>query len=350
MSAAAGPLANECWMVTDGVVGLENQVMGLAERLPLIPRTFRVAYRQPWQLLAPYSLGDAFAHLAKQSGCFAAPWPRLLIGSGRHSIPVSRAVKRASGGRTLTVHCEHPHAPARWFDAVIAPMHDQLSGSNVFSILGSPNRITPQRLAAARAEFGPLFSCLRAPRLTVLIGGDSKTHGKLTALGSNAIVSALLSLSRDHGLMVSASRRTPASLAASLKQALAGNGAYLWDGTGANPYFGMLAWADAFLVTGDSVNMICEAASTGKPVHVLPLPGGRERSRIFHELLHQRGITRPFAGRIEQWSYAPLDETARGAAHIKQLLDARAFSGQVTASQPRSDGGAPFRGGQPHHR
>jgi hypothetical protein len=83
----------------------------------------------------------------------------------------------------------------------------------------------------------------------------------------------------------------------------------------------MLAWADAFLVTGDSVNMICEAAGTGKPVHVLPLPGGRERSRIFHELLRERGITRPFSGTIESWTYPPLDETARAAAYLKQLLD-----------------------------
>jgi hypothetical protein len=323
MSGAAGPLVDECWIVTDGVIGLENQALGLAERLPLTAQKFRVSFRPPWQFLAPHSLGDAFAHLSDKSDRFAPPWPRLLIGCGRHSIPVSRAVKRASGGRTFTVHCEHPHAPTRWFDAVIAPTHDQLAGPNVLSILGSPNRITPERLAQARTEFAPLFSSLRAPRVAVLIGGDSKTHGKLTALGSEEVVSAIESLAREHGLMVSTSRRTPAGLAKALRQALAGTGAYVWGGNGANPYFGMLAWADAFLVTGDSVNMICEAASTGKPVHVLALPGGRERSRIFHDLLRRRHIARPFAGRIEQWSYTPLDETARAAAYLRQTLESR---------------------------
>jgi uncharacterized protein len=323
MSGAQEALANECWIVTDGVIGLENQVLGLAERLPLRPRTFRVSFRQPWQSLAPFSVGDAFSHLSAQSDPFAPPWPQMLIGAGRHSIPISRALKRASGGRTLTVHCEHPHAPPRWFDAVIAPMHDRLSGPNIFSILGSPNRITRERLDEARAEFAPLFSTLRTPRLTVLIGGDSKTHGRLTALGSDTIVSALVSLSRDHGLMISTSRRTPLPLTEWLKAALAETDAYIWDGSSANPYFGMLAWADAFLVTGDSVNMICEAASTGKPVHVLPLPGGRERSRIFHDLLRERGVTRPFGGEIENWTYSPLDETARAASYLNQLLEAR---------------------------
>ena len=326
MSGAAGPLTNECWIVTDGVIGLENQALGLAERLPLAPRTFHVSFRQPWQFLAPHSIGHAFAHLTQESDRFEPPWPRLLIGCGRHSIPVSRAVKRASGGHTLTVHCEHPHAPVRWFDAVIAPMHDRLTGSNVFSILGSPNRITPERLAEERADFAPLFSSLRAPRIAVLIGGDSKTHGTLSKLGNDTIAADLLSLSPHHGLMISTSRRTSAALKEGLKHALAGTDAYMWDGSGANPYFGMLAWADGFLVTGDSVNMICEAASTGKPVHVLALPGGRERSRIFHALLRERGITRPFTGRIEEWSYPPLDETARAAGYVKQLLDKQANS------------------------
>lgn len=323
MSEAAAPLAEECWIVTDGVVGLVNQALGLAERLPLTPRTFRVSFRQPWQFLAPHSIGNAFAHVADRSDRFVPPWPRLLIGCGRHSIPVSRAVKRASGGRTLTVHCEHPRAPTGWFDAVIAPMHDRLTGPNVFSIVGSPNRITARGLSKARAGFAPLFAPMRSPRVAVLIGGDSKTHGKVSGLGEKEIVSALVSLSRDQGLMISTSRRTPPPLTESLKHALAGTGAYIWDGAAANPYFGMLAWADAFLVTGDSVNMVCEAASTGKPVHVLPLPGGRERSHIFHALLRERGITRPFAGRIEEWSYEPLDETARAAAHINKLLDSR---------------------------
>src|SRR3546814_3642619 len=34
-----------------------------------------------------------------------------------------------------------------------------------------------------------------------------------------------------------------------------------------NPNFGILGLADHVIVTGDSVNMVSEAASTGKPVH-----------------------------------------------------------------------------------
>ncbi|KAL5190700.1 Mitochondrial fission protein ELM1 [Glycine soja] len=38
---------------------------------------------------------------------------------------------------------------------------------------------------------------------------------------------------------------------------------YIWDGQEPNPQMGHLAWADAFVVTTDSVNMISEACSTG---------------------------------------------------------------------------------------
>ena len=53
----------------------------------------------------------------------------------------------------------------------------------------------------------------------------------------------------------------------------------------------------------------CEAGATGKPVHVLGLDGSDGKFARFHETMRQAGITRPFAGRIESWSYAPLDDT-----------------------------------------
>ncbi len=111
---------------------------------------------------------------------------------------------------------------------------------------------------------------------------------------------------------------------ARLAAALEGTGAFLWSGDGENPYLGALGWADAFLVTADSVNMACEAAGTGKPVHIFPLPGGSEKFRKFHDSLTSRGISRPFTGTIESWQYEPLDETGRAAKRIETLLDVSA--------------------------
>jgi hypothetical protein len=108
-----------------------------------------------------------------------------------------------------------------------------------------------------------------------------------------------------------------------LQERLAGLPAEIWDGTGENPYFTYLALADAFLVTADSVSMISEAAATGKPVHIFDLDGGNAKFARFHQIMRNAGITRAFAGRIEQWSYPVLDDTARAGAALRALVSRR---------------------------
>lgn len=320
MSDAGAPLAEETWVVTEGAAGMENQCLGLAERLALPVRIFRVKLRQPWRWLAPYAPRQPLEMLNAESDRLAPPWPRLLIACGRQSIPLSLSVKRASGGRTIAVQCQDPRIAARRFDLVVPPQHDNIAGPNVFPIVGSPNRITAERLDDARAQFAFMFEHLPMPRVAVLVGGASRTHGTLDAPSAERLGRMLAQLAGTHGLMVSTSRRTGASAAAALRRHLADTGALLWDGSGANPYLGMLAWADAFVVTADSVNMICEAAATGRPVHVFPLRHGRRKAQRFQQSLASRGIAKPFNGEIGQWDYAPLDETGRAVERIAALL------------------------------
>ena len=94
----------------------------------------------------------------------------------------------------------------------------------------------------------------------------------------------------------------------------------VWDGTGENPYFAFLATADTIVTTEDSVNMVTEAAGTGKPVYVQRLKGSSTRLGRFHELMRERGATRPFAGKIESWSYAPINDTELVAGAIRRAL------------------------------
>jgi mitochondrial fission protein ELM1 len=78
------------------------------------------------------------------------------------------------------------------------------------------------------------------------------------------------------------------------------------------------------LVTADSVSMVSEAAATGKPVHVVELAsnrwGGDAKFVRFHAMMREAGITRPFAGRIESWSYPPRDDTARAGALLRDQV------------------------------
>ncbi len=123
--------------------------------------------------------------------------------------------------------------------------------------------------------------------------------------------------------MVTPSRRTGTANEAILRESLAGLPAEIWDGGGENPYFAYLGLADAIIATGDSVNMVSEAASTGKPVHIVELEGGSPKFTAFHESMRAAGITRPFTGTLESWDYTPPDDTRHAAEEIRRRMALR---------------------------
>ena len=97
--------------------------------------------------------------------------------------------------------------------------------------------------------------------------------------------------------MVTASRRTGATNESYLRQHLQGERIRFWDGTGDNPYLAYLAAAEVLLVTADSVNMISEAASTGKPTYLIDLPGRPGKFAQFHSEMIEAGHLRRFEER-----------------------------------------------------
>jgi mitochondrial fission protein ELM1 len=298
---------------------METQCLGLAEALGLTPLVKRIHPRAPWRWLPPNLWWRALAALDPGRGdTLAPPWPELLIASGRQSIAPTIAVGRASGGLTFTVMIQDPRVDPAHFGLVIAPEHDRITGPNVLRIKGSITRIAPDRLAAAAAAYADRVAGLPRPLIAVLIGGNSKVH-RLTPERARALAEELLAAARSSGgsLLVTPSRRTGAENEGILRQALTAAPGEFWAHQGDNPYFAYLGLADAIVVTGDSVNMVSEAASTGKPVHIADLPGGSAKFSRFHQSFFDAGIARPFAGRIETWSYPPLNETARAAEALK---------------------------------
>ncbi len=315
----------ECWVLTDGRKGMENQAVGLAEAVGLKFTIKRLAPRAPWKWLPPSIFGRPWPWpmwaLGTESDQLVPPWPHLLIACGRQTIAYSIAIRRLSKGQTFTVQTQDPRINAKYFDLIVPPRHDHLTGQNIFPITGSPNRVTDDRLAEARDEFASLFSSKHEPRIAVLIGGASK-HYRLTP-EKIADLSAQLRKLADDGpsLMITTSRRTGAENVKRLRDALEDTSAYIWNGQGPNPYFAILAYADHILVTSDSTNMVTEAASTGKPVHIINLEGGSDKFERFHQEMQSLGITRDFAGALPTWPYEPLRETQRVAQHIRQEFD-----------------------------
>ena len=333
MNDSTSTPARVCWVVSDGKAGMEVQCRGLAEALGFDPVVKRIAVRWPWCWLPPLLISNPLARLDPAADSLDPPWPDLLIASGRQTVALSIAMRRQSGGRTFTVQVQNPAVDPANFDVVVAPRHDRLNGPNVVVTTGSLNLVAESRLAAAVTQFGASYEHLPHPRVAVLIGGNSKVHS-LTATATQRLAAQLADLARREGagLMVTPSRRTGESNVAILRQALSGLSAEIWDGTGENPYYAFLAMADSIIVTSDSVNMVSEAATTGKPVFTVDLDGGSAKFRRFHETMRAEGITRPFAGTLTHWTYPPLRDTQHAAAEIQRRLTARQEDRTVAAA------------------
>lgn len=304
-----------CWVLTEGIAGTENQCIAVAEALGVSFEIKRIALQQPWKALSPY-LG--FEKAWSFSPALSAPWPDLLIASGRKAIAASRYIKKASGGHTLTVQIQDPRIDSKHFDLVAVPHHDPMRGRNVIVTDAAPNKVTEARLKQGAADF-PQLSVASSPRVAVLIGGSSKAYNMSEAV-TNKLAAQLREL--DANLMVTSSRRTGAKNEAILRTALPN--AYFYDGTnskgGDNPYFGMLAAADYVLVTADSASMISDACSTGKPTYMIPLEGGHPRIDKLHNHLIKKGALKVFEGNLEAYTYEPLNDAVTIAKAIKERM------------------------------
>jgi mitochondrial fission protein ELM1 len=310
------------WAVHDGKIGMANQVIGLAEAtgLPFIEK--RLAIRWPWGHLAPQLWVRPLDAPGPEGDRLEPPWPDLLIACGRLSIAPVLAAKRASGSRIFWVQVQDPRYARQAVDLMVVPGHDPARGENVFPTLGAVHRVTAARLAEGAGRFAAQLADLPRPLVAVLIGGSNRVF-RMTDQRFAQFADQLAALARQgFGIAVTPSRRTGAAHERLLRERLRGR-AYIWDGIGENPYFGLLGLADAVLVTADSVSMVSEAAATGKPVHVVDLEGGSAKFARFHQAMREAGITRPFTGAIERWSYEPPDDTARAAAEIRRRLASR---------------------------
>lgn len=320
MSAAARPL--RIWAVSDGRAGIEAQALGLAEAVarlrPAHILVKRIGWkaglgRLPWRWIPP---------AARTGDPVAAPFPDLWIAAGRATLPLSTRMLTLAAGKTFVVQLQHPRAPLDRFDLVIPPEHDNLTGPNVFPILGAPNRISAERLALDLARFSDTLAPLPRPHIAVIVGGASKAHRLPAAHAAKLAREIAGAVSAAGGsALVSFTRRTPPPARAAMTAGLQGLPGRIWDGQGDNPYFAYLADADAILVTGDSTNLATDAAATGTPVFILDLPGQSAKLDRFHQALRARGIAQPFTGDLTAPPYVPLAETDRAARELLRRYD-----------------------------
>ena len=297
--------------IADDRAGTQSQAVGLAEAVAA-----RLGDVRLQTLVIERAKG--WPGRTKLFSKIAETVPDVAIGCGRAAQAELRVLRKRG---VKTVYVQDPRRGYAEFDLVVSPEHDGVGEPNAIAMIGSPNRVSEEALAEAKAEWAEL-GALPSPRVAVLIGGPSGAF-ELSAETVAAHVAAMGKvLAQGGSLMVSTSRRTPAGIGARLEQLAVKHPdrVRVYAGDGANPYLGYLAHADAVLVTEESVNMLAEACATGVPVFRLPMAGEAGKFVQFHDRLAERCGVERFAGNVAGMPYAPLRETERVAALVVERL------------------------------
>ena len=297
--------------------GLQAQALGLAERAGLVPALQPLVARRPWRWIPAAFWPAPLAAIEPIRPAADA----LVLSVGGVGASVGAALRR-QGQRVAQV--QNPRMRLDRFDLVVAAAHDELQGPNVLVSRNALHRVSAMRLREARDAWSQRFAHLPRPLVAVLIGG-SNGRFRLDEAVAAALAERLAGVMRlDHaGLMLTPSRRTQPAVRRLLHQALAPRGGWVWDLEGENPYLGMLACADAVVVTTDSVSMISEAAATSVPVLVAELPGRSRRMGLFLRTMREAGRVRTFDGRLQDWQVQPLDDTQAVAQEMCHRLGLR---------------------------
>lgn len=352
------------WMLADDRPGHTTQILGIAAPLGWPAETKHLRFT-PLNRLPNRLLGASRITLnSRRSSPLAPPWPDLVIAMGRRTAPVARWIKRQSHGRTRLVHLgrkgvNDPHG----FDLMVSCAHFNLpENPRRIEITVPPTQVNETSLAAAAGQWPDLYANQPQPHVALLVGGDTAQHrlgadtARRIAREATDAVAALGGI-----LTIVTSRRTSAAAIAAFKETLksAGN-LHLWRPESRdNPYLGYLAAADLLIVTGESESMLAEAAATGKPLYIYPLPeaarGPKARlaeamvrgvtvsphgafSRVcarlirngwispprdltlMHRQMIEQGVARPFRAPLALWQPARLDDMEQVLARVRGLF------------------------------
>jgi len=304
------------WAISDGRPGNARQAEALAQALlPGRVKTLHVSPRAPWRWASPRRLpGNGHAFDAAFTALMQQP-PPWVVGCGRQAALATRLLREAG---SQVVQILDPRISQRHWDWLVIPEHDQIIGINVIQVHGSLNPVDDLWLEAARGEFAWLEQ-FPGPRLTVLVGGDSR-HGRLSAGVGQQLLDMMEHWHLDTGgsVLLTTSRRTPPALADELAARMRMFPGVCWSSPddGPNPYPGFLAFSDQIVCSADSVNLLSEACATRAPVCVVGIETAKGGPSRFARSLLDSGRVQTSLARAAS-SMTPLRETPRIAAIIR---------------------------------
>lgn len=273
------PAEPRIWLVIGDKLGDNAQVRVLADALGWPYEVRQVLPKPEWVLGKP-DFRPGLHHLdLERSARLEPPWPDLILTIGRRPSMAALWVQDQSGGRTRIVLVGRPKRWAERFALIVAPSQFRIPPrANLVQLALPLMRADPAAVGSAGEAWRFRLAHLPRPLTAVLIGGETKPFRFDAAVARDLLHRLEAIRARDGGAFyLTTSRRTRPEVVEALAAGLPQDAVlHRWspDAGAENPYLGLLAHADRFVVTGDSVSMMVEVASLGRPLAIFALPVG----------------------------------------------------------------------------
>ena len=306
-------------LLTEGMHGMLSQVEGLAKALDLDFTHHRVELKSLWNLIPP-KFTPISQNVYKKINYSDFD---IIISCGRKSIIPSIHLKSISNKKIFNIHIQDPKINFDYFDFIVAPEHDGISGSNIINTKGAIHYLTRDEIGENKDYLTSFIRKDNRKIWCLIMGGPTKYYDYSTK-NMKHIFSIFYKLlkKKDFQLVVIPSMRTPLSTIHYAKEFFGENHTVIMN-VDKKAYLSALAISENIIVTCDSSSMIYEAALTGKPIYISNiLPKKNDiRFQRFRNLFRDLNITRNLGEDVENWTYQSLDETNRVAKIIKEKIN-----------------------------
>lgn len=253
-------------MLSEGRKGHEIQSMTLAKHLGI--KTFLHIFnlRQPWEFLTPRIIPSFQNGLQWHNGQpdFNTS-PDIIITTGKKAAAVGKYVTerfRKQSAQLKHIQILNPKDNSNNYDLLLIPEHDQKSGSNIVTFVGSIHPFSPQWFKEAKHS-----STHQCPSLAIIIGNPPTQYFRQSF--KNELQKIRLQYP-GRPIIFCGSPRLSKRVIDEIKALLTPIDTFWFNKKdGLNPYKHLLQQSKHLYITADSLNMLNEGASSDIPITLL---------------------------------------------------------------------------------
>jgi mitochondrial fission protein ELM1 len=286
------------WLMTGDRPGDNAQVTAIAQATglpfdlrPIVPIGGSRGHKAPRNFSAAKLDAD-------RSALLAPPWPDLIVTIGQWGAAAALWVQERSGCQTKVVLIGRPKPSEldRFALVVVSSQYSVPARPTVVRLSFPALDPDRERIEEAAAKWGPYLHTLPRPLTAICVGGATKPFRFDGAVARRLAeeIGDLLWRAGGSAYVVTSPRTDPRVTAALGRHLPRGTRLFDWhqDDKADNPYLGLLATADRFVVTGDSISMMIEVARLGRPLAIFALPKERRLGARLGLAAHRRLATR----------------------------------------------------------